>query len=466
MSVLFCLVMASFCSKKSNGTAVQPPVEDSVLPDPARGPAPDSTWQEHWFEHNKLVKLKYYDTSVVVYYDNEVAASITWPQIFLSKVWEYSRKVYGPLGPDSRLYIILHTGKYGGGHPAYYYDAGHDYRNMIDCGSASMDAWKTGTGNDLDLTSHEIGHIVESCAMGRQTSRAFHIWHDSKWMEIYQFDVYSALEMGDTTRWYNDKIATKDAYPRANTYWFRDWFYPIYSQHGRTAALKNYFQLLAQNFPQQQAGKGFYRYTRDMNYGEFIHFWSGAAQYDLSGLAFSAFGPKDEWGNDWWSQLLKARKDFPSVAYTIDSSWKEPVTDRTAQATLTVSKENTDGANGAEGSRKLVDDNPNTKFYVSGFEPGLWMVQDLGAPASVNRYILVSGDDFPSRDPKSWQLLGSDDNAAWTVLDTQDSYAFTGRNQQAVFTIDAASYRYFKLVVNSVVNSTNFQLSEWRLQLR
>jgi len=44
---------------------------------------------------------------------------------------------------------------------------------------------------------------------------------------------------------------------------------------------------------------------------EFVHFWSGAAGYDLKQLALNAFGNKDENRNDWTAQLTQAKSDFP-----------------------------------------------------------------------------------------------------------------------------------------------------------
>ncbi|HEX3074798.1 MAG TPA: hypothetical protein VHP30_14390, partial [Ignavibacteriales bacterium] len=59
----------------------------------------------------------------------------------------------------------------------------------------------------------------------------------------------------------------KDDYPQAGSRWFRNWFYPIYRDHGKTQVLVKFFKLMSENFP-----KSGQMYTRDMNYGEFFHF--------------------------------------------------------------------------------------------------------------------------------------------------------------------------------------------------
>ncbi|WP_240670978.1 hypothetical protein [Lacibacter luteus] len=295
-------LLVSGCKKKQTGGGSTPPPVINY-------DVPPSTWQEHWFDHAQLVSRVYYDTSLVVYFDNDVQKSITWPNTFVKEVWQYTRKTYGyEFGSDKRLYAIFHAGKYSGGHPGYYYSSRHDNRNVIDCGSSSLNAWTAGTGNDLDLVTHEVGHVVESANNNAKGSPAFAIWKDSKWMEIYIYDVYKGLgRTADADRWYNLMMGTTDNFPQTNTQWFKNWFYPIYNQYGGSAVLNKFFKLLAANFPKD----GNRQYTRDLNWGEFIHFWSGAAGANLKPLATTAFG----WPAEWETQFNKAKTDFPSVTY-------------------------------------------------------------------------------------------------------------------------------------------------------
>ncbi|MGH8083636.1 MAG: hypothetical protein ACREP7_23875 [Lysobacter sp.] len=267
---------------------------------PCFAQTPPSTWQEHWFEHNQNLSRVYYDNDLAVYYDADVSRSVTWPSTYLGDVWRYTKRVYGDFGGENRLYAIFHTNKYSGGHPSTYFDASHDLRNVIDAGPGP---WTSGAGNDLDLTTHEVAHIVELASKNVHGSPAFGIWGDSKWAEIFNYDVYLGLgRTADATRWYNIAVNTHDNFPVADTYWFRDWFYPIYNQYGRSAVLNRYFELLAQYFP-----KNGNDYSRDLNMGEFIHFWSGAAGVDLKPQATLAFG----WTSQYESQLVAARNAFP-----------------------------------------------------------------------------------------------------------------------------------------------------------
>jgi hypothetical protein len=48
-----------------------------------------------------------------------------------------------------------------------------------------------------------------------------------------------------------------------------------------------------------------------MNWGEYVHFTSGAAAADLSGQAARAFG----WPRERAGQLERAREQFPDITY-------------------------------------------------------------------------------------------------------------------------------------------------------
>ena len=71
--------------------------------------------------------------------------------------------------------------------------------------------------------------------------------------------------------------------------------------------MDRFFRQLAEHFPRDADGT----YTRRMNWGEYIHFTSGAAGADLSTQAARAFG----WPREWAGQLERARDQFPGVRY-------------------------------------------------------------------------------------------------------------------------------------------------------
>ncbi len=270
-------------------------------PPPPPLAAPPANWQEHWFDHTQNLSRVFYNDDIAVYFDGDVDRSQTWMNTYLTNVWRYTKGVYGDFGND-RLFAVFHTGKYSGGHPSTRFDASHDNRNMIDVGPGP---WRD--PNDLDLITHEVAHIVELGSKGIQGSPAFNIWGDSKWAEIYIYDVYRGLGLRDQeTRAYNQFINASDGFPRAGTRWFRDWFLPIYNNYGQSKVLNNYFALVARCYPRNGQS-----YSRQMNWGEFVHFWSGAAGVNLKQQATVAFG----WNDTWNSQLIKAQSEFACAAY-------------------------------------------------------------------------------------------------------------------------------------------------------
>ncbi len=123
------------------------------------------------------------------------------------------KATYGPFGDDPRLYCIFHQGNYSGGHPSTNFDASHDFRNVTDCGPGPWD------NPSYDIPSHEIGRsIVEGASNGVHGSPAFGLWHDSKWIEIYQYDVYKAVGMEqDAKRLFDKFTATSRINFRART---------------------------------------------------------------------------------------------------------------------------------------------------------------------------------------------------------------------------------------------------------
>jgi hypothetical protein len=223
---------------------------------------------------------------------------------FDTSMWRYVKTTYGNFGPENRLYLVYHQNKYGGGHPSTYFDGSHDFRDVSDVGPGP---WDTGTGLQLDYHSHETSHIVEGASRSSHGSPAFGLWGDSKWAEFFQYDLYVALGLSNEAARLFDKFTnTSDSYPVANAHWFRDWFYPLWRDHGQAQVMVRYFLLLSQYFPKNGSD-----YARDLNWGEFVHFMSGAAQTNLKSLATKAFG----WPSDWDAQFNQAHIDFPQIKY-------------------------------------------------------------------------------------------------------------------------------------------------------
>jgi hypothetical protein len=294
------LVALTFGACKKSG-------DNNVAAD--KGPKPDSTWKEHWLEHTQTLTLAYYDQEVVVYKDAGVGPAITWPYRLMSDTWKYAKKVYGKMGDDPRLYVVLHGGTYGNvGQPQYYPDASGEHRNIVDFSAGN---WNNFVFPEPGMI-HEVCHIVESVTNQVKGSPAFEVWGDSKWQDIFVYDVYKNLGMPDkAAAWYNFYLDDAVTYPRKGSHWFRDWWLPIYNKYGEAQVLNKFFVLLSQHFPKVPLGKE-QEYSRRMNPGEYIHFMSGAAGVNLKAQATIAFG----WSDECDQQFKQARIDFPNVKYT------------------------------------------------------------------------------------------------------------------------------------------------------
>ena len=139
-------------------------------------------------------------------------------------------------------------------------------------------------------------------------------------------------------------------------------------------------------------------------------------------------------------------------------------TDVTNLGILTVSRDHTSGANHAEGSSKLVDNNVNTKFYQASFVGDLWCQMAFPTPQKIGSYSITSANNLPNRDPKEWHLSGSNDGVNWTILDTQGPILFSGRYMVQRFEIAVPrEFRFYRLYITANVADANFQVAEWRL---
>jgi hypothetical protein len=139
------------------------------------------------------------------------------------------------------------------------------------------------------------------------------------------------------------------------------------------------------------------------------------------------------------SLLGCGKEDYPPVDLF---TWKAKV-DVTDKGNLSVNIENSAGATGGEGSKKVVDNDFTTKFLLN--------------PYQNNLYLQLSY-------PKDWKLSGSMDGTTWVDLDVRTGEVFSGRNMTRTFSFkNTVLYNHYRISISAVSNSTLFQLSEWRL---
>ncbi|WP_437897088.1 fibronectin type III domain-containing protein [Sorangium sp. So ce124] len=282
---------------------------------------PTSFVEGGWFGgHNRTVTLTYSDAHIATYFDEYVPnpSGVTWVNPIISEAWAYVKDTYGSL-VTPRLYLIGNQDNVPGEIPGLAYNAGGNvyasddpYQNMIFTVSSD---WSV-PDYDWVLRSliHEMGHIVESNNNGTAGSPGYSAWGDSRWVEIFAYDVFlhlTTLSPNLASAIYDENVPHTDAF---GNHWFRDWYYPLYTgQFGNTDAdhkgsrfLARFFQLLAEHLPTINSTYG----KRPLNVGEFIHFCAGAAGVDLEDEARLAF----RWTPQLELEFARAQTEFPGVS--------------------------------------------------------------------------------------------------------------------------------------------------------
>lgn len=122
---------------------------------------------------------------------------------------------------------------------------------------------------------------------------------------------------------------------------------------------------------------------------------------------------------------------------------------------------------GKEVAANLIDGNYGTKWCSSWTDKGRWMSLHLngGKKETIKTYRLVSGNDVPDRDPKDWDLLGSnDDGVTWTLIDKRSSEIFEDRKMSRDFEIkNPQPYNGYKLSIGAIKAGRSVQLTEVEL---
>ncbi|ODM89967.1 hypothetical protein Ocin01_16717 [Orchesella cincta] len=271
---------------------------------------------EDWPGHGQIMTKVAAGLDTLIYYNDEIErTALRSHSEFLRKAWDYVKRTYGYFGPErSRLFALFHanipSSNHGCNYLQSYFDISADCRNLVDFAGMNKSSWSkplAGT-SELDEMAHGLAHIVEWSSKGIHGSPTFHVWGET-WPEIFTYDLYKAIGFEqDKERWFDKMQVRKHDFPKKNTYWFSDWYFPIYQHYGGAQVLNDYFELLAKHFTKKDNG---WEYGRDMNIGELVHFWSGAAKTNLKHHALEAFnwGEADEWA------LYQAKIAFPEVKY-------------------------------------------------------------------------------------------------------------------------------------------------------
>lgn len=141
--------------------------------------------------------------------------------------------------------------------------------------------------------------------------------------------------------------------------------------------------------------------------------------------------------------------------------------DVTAQGTFSFNYDDAPSHNDAgESAIHLVDNDVTTKYLLFNYKTDMYVQLKYANPIVVNAYTLTSANDAPERDPRDWNLAGSNDGSNWTIIDQQSDQQFSGRQQTRQFnTNNNTAYTYYRLNITSNNNGGTglFQCAEWRM---
>jgi hypothetical protein len=135
--------------------------------------------------------------------------------------------------------------------------------------------------------------------------------------------------------------------------------------------------------------------------------------------------------------------------------------DVTKGGTLTGNHTNSPGG---EQLPRLVDSNFSSKYLAFDYNTNLYVQLAYPSAKKIDAYTITSGNDAPDRDPKDFNLQGSNDGTTWTTIDSRSNERFLSRNLTRSFNLAAeADYSYYRLNITSISGANLIQVSEWRL---
>ncbi|MBQ7461095.1 MAG: Ig-like domain-containing protein [Bacteroidaceae bacterium] len=112
----------------------------------------------------------------------------------------------------------------------------------------------------------------------------------------------------------------------------------------------------------------------------------------------------------------------------------------------------------------LLDNDATTKFGTSNVGDA-WAIMIASEPVAVQQYSIVTGGDtynYPSRNPVSWKLEGSNDNQTWTLIDEKvQTYQLQAKNKEEFeFPVNGTeTYKFFKFSATQLADG--FQMGEF-----
>ena len=90
--------------------------------------------------------------------------------------------------------------------------------------------------------------------------------------------------------------------------------------------------------------------------------------------------------------------------------------------------------------------------------PNIFVRYDFGSPVKIDSYHITSQHiDFDQRSPKTWQLLGSNDDLNWSIVSSESNQTnWMAFEQRAYHVSNSGNFRFYKLVVSEATGSNDY----------
>lgn len=445
---------------------------------------PGDEWPDTWPDFNfdygyhtgNLIR-KYSNDDIAIFVNPEdvnaegvsmADLDISWMIEPYTKMWVAIRDTYLDsygeyLVSDPKLYIVPHYHQDGGGLGRLYHYRDHDqlFRNIvhISVGKNSGWRWEHNPGNQTcnflyDVMTHESGHIIEGIGAGKKNSPFYPVWLDSKWAEIFQYDIFGKMDPVHQAVWHKEYMtlgtATADS-PAPGSEWYAKWLYPTYRDFGGDQLFLRFFALLGEYYLQRDG-----ELQGDGNLGEYIHFMSGAAGIDVTSYAADAFG----WCDEWELQLLEARNRYPEVTYA-EAAENPNLLLRSDAVVGICGGDNSTLSNINDGDRSTLFDSASKGSDTEWYE---LTYTSSGFSSAVSRLALLCGSNKNSR-PTAIELLGSVDGTEWETIIRDESPVYDENNDYTALISEPDTFTYYKLRLRAYSSKyVSMSIGEWELE--
>ncbi|GEM_PF-657485 len=111
----------------------------------------------------------------------------------------------------------------------------------------------------------------------------------------------------------------------------------------------------------------------------------------------------------------------------------------------------------------LINDDIASKYCVTGHK-SFWVQYESPRAVVIDRYSISNAFDDISRNPKSWDLQGSNDGMNWDTLDSRDDQSFMVRLNTVEYPVTTdKAYTHYRLNVRDNNGSNETQFAKWQL---